>query len=476
MSSVPTIVKTVFDEAAQRAFGGLCGDFNPIHVDPVYSRKVGAGRPIVHGVHLVLWSIEALLEQCEVARIDTGGIAKIAATFRRPVYIGTEVEASVDLGTADAVVQIGQAGNSCAEVRVSFGAIAASASPGPAADYASPGGPRPLAFAEVAGREGRFTPRFDAGVAGALFARTLRVLGGHTLAELAGLSYLVGMECPGLFSLLSGFSVENRPRGRDAMEYRVVRADERFNLVRMRVSGGQLDGQVDAFLRPQPRQPSMAEISGHVGRAEFVGQTALVVGGSRGIGEVTAKTVAAGGGRVVLTYVHGRDDAARVMEEIRAAGGGCEILQFDVRSPDADLKAIARHGPTHMYYFATPPIFVRRPMRIDERLLEDFWAVYVRGFSAVCGLVDHLEAGRLRIFYPSSVAVETPVAELAEYAMAKAAGEVLCRILPMQDGRLSTLVHRLPRILTDQTATVLNVPSADALATMLPIIREFHAS
>ncbi|MBI70388.1 MAG: hypothetical protein CME29_01495 [Gemmatimonadetes bacterium] len=44
----------------QREFASFSGDFNPIHVDEKESIKTHAGQPIVHGVHLVLWSLDAL--------------------------------------------------------------------------------------------------------------------------------------------------------------------------------------------------------------------------------------------------------------------------------------------------------------------------------------------------------------------------------------------------------------------------------
>jgi hypothetical protein len=65
---------------------------------------------------------------------------------------------------------------------------------------------------------------------------------------------------------------------------------------------------------------------------------------------------------------------------------------------------------------------------------------------------------------------------MAEYSMAKAAGEILCSEMAASHKQLRMNVVRLPRILTDQTATVTPVESADALTTMLPIIRSLALS
>jgi hypothetical protein len=60
---------------------------------------------------------------------------------------------------------------------------------------------------------------------------------------------------------------------------------------------------------------------------------------------------------------------------------------------------------------------------------------------------------------------------MTEYGMAKAAGELLCASINRTHPRIRVLVDRLPRLLTDQTAVVPPVASADALEVMLPTIR-----
>ena len=58
-----------------------------------------------------------------------------------------------------------------------------------------------------------------------------------------------------------------------------------------------------------------------------------------------------------------------------------------------------------------------------------------------------------------------------EYSMAKMAGEMLCANMNRAGGRVRIIVSRLPRLLTDQTATVLPLERGDPLKIMLPVIR-----
>jgi len=89
---------------------------------------------------------------------------------------------------------------------------------------------------------------------------------------------------------------------------------------------------VDAFARhPARAQPPIFSMATRVSRHEFAGQRALIVGGSRGLGEPHAKIIAAGGGHTIITYSVGKEDAERVAAEIEGFGATCDVLQYDVR-------------------------------------------------------------------------------------------------------------------------------------------------
>jgi hypothetical protein len=64
---------------------------------------------------------------------------------------------------------------------------------------------------------------------------------------------------------------------------------------------------------------------------------------------------------------------------------------------------------------------------------------------------------------------------MTEYAMAKAAGEVLCADIQKFESPGRILVRRLPRLPTDQTASLVNITTAEPISVILPIVREIHA-
>jgi len=67
---------------------------------------------------------------------------------------------------------------------------------------------------------------------------------------------------------------------------------------------------------------------------EFVGRTALVTGGSRGIGRAICQKLGECGARVAINYVVNQRAAEETYQAIGEAGGSAAIYQADVSDPD----------------------------------------------------------------------------------------------------------------------------------------------
>jgi len=243
----------------------------------------------------------------------------------------------------------------------------------------------------------------------------------------------------------------------------------------LKVKGAGVSGVLSAFVRVPPvSQPPMAAVAEHVTSGEFADSTALVIGGSRGLGELTAKLVSAGGGRVILTYAIGKTDAEKLANEINAWGGTCEIFPYDIhKNADEQLEAL-KATPTHLYYFATPMIFGGNANYFSPERFAKFNEFYVQGFSRLIEAIRHRTPEGISVFYPSSVFVENRPQHMTEYAMSKAAGEILCADIARSCKNLRVLVERLPRLRTDQTSTLIQVDALNAVSVMLPIVRTMH--
>ena len=108
-----------------------------------------------------------------------------------------------------------------------------------------------------------------------------------------------------------------------------------------------------------------------VSPTEFAGSTALIIGGSRGLGALTAKILAAGGGKVIVTYATGQDDAEALTAEIRSqtAADVCETFQYNIYEEAATQLKNLKVGVTHLYYFATGKIARQRDRVFDPEFV-----------------------------------------------------------------------------------------------------------
>jgi NAD(P)-dependent dehydrogenase (short-subunit alcohol dehydrogenase family) len=225
---------------------------------------------------------------------------------------------------------------------------------------------------------------------------------------------------------------------------------------------------------PPVRQQSLDRLMPLVSRAEFINSTVLVVGGSRGLGEIAAKLIAAGGGNVVITYAAGRNEAEAVAQEVRGAGLSCATGAYDVRRPAAEQLAELKVAPTHLYYFATPTIFRRKAGIFDAERFAEFNNFYLTAFFDLVQKCAQLRPEGIRVFYPSSSALDARPANMTEYSMSKAAAEVLCADVSKFVSGVQIVSRRLPRLPTDQTTSIVSVKTPDPVEVMLPIIREMH--
>jgi hypothetical protein len=310
------------------------------------------------------------------------------------------------------------------------------------------------------------------------YPEAAELLGAPVLRALGACSRLVGMICPGSQSIFSRLNIEITYQCLDKpVSYKVIGIDDRFRLVRHSVKGSGIAGQVEAFAPPPPpQQMALSDIQKHLKKSEFSGQRALVIGGSRGLGELTAKIIAAGEGEVLLTYARGKEDAENVVKEIRSAGGKAAAQCFDI---DKDISKFAKDvlnfKPTHVYYFATCRIAEQKNGHFKSDRLATFMKYYVHSFWALCHDLSQMSGiDKLSVYYPSSVYVTERPPNMTEYAMAKAAGEILCADIPAFLPHLSVTIQRLPKLLTDQTNVVTQQNLPNPLDILLPTFRRMQ--
>jgi acyl dehydratase/NAD(P)-dependent dehydrogenase (short-subunit alcohol dehydrogenase family) len=473
-----SLASRVFTPADQQWFAALSGDSNPMHMDRIAARRTLAGVPVVHGIHTMLWALNTLAETHPELPKPTS----LRASFDRFVSLGETVTVGVSRVDANRLrLSVTSASDGISVMTVAI-SLSVERLPEPSSGFPANGTPisvsepLDLNMDEMVSLSGMVPYATDPSTIESAFKDASRWLGVARVADLAGCTRIVGMVCPGLHSIFHGLNVQlTQPQsGRAGVSFRVASADGRFRRLVLDVAGTGIQGNLTTTARQPPVvQPNIKDLADLVKRGEFANQTAMIIGGSRGLGELTAKLLAAGGARVVITYAQGVADAKRVVSEITDARALAEAIPHDATLPCANQPVASYAGLiTNLYYFATPQIGGKSLDAIDLTRLPAFLQFYVYGFYDVSKI---LAREKLVVFYPSSVFVSECAPKFLAYAMAKCAGELLCAEMTRSWKGVKVLSSRLPRLPTDQTAGLATADFQSPVDVMLPLLRRAQA-
>jgi 3-oxoacyl-[acyl-carrier protein] reductase len=178
------------------------------------------------------------------------------------------------------------------------------------------------------------------------------------------------------------------------------------------------------------------------------GKTALITGGSRGIGAAIAKRLAADGANVAITYTKGADAAASVVNEIERAGGKAIAIQADAANADSGNAAVEKTVAT----FGRLDVLVNNagtaiPKTFEEATLEEMNRVIdinVRGvFVATQAALKHMKEGGRIIMIGSSVGERVVVPGLVPYAATKGAVKIFSQSLSREVGGRGITVNNV---------------------------------
>ena len=162
------------------------------------------------------------------------------------------------------------------------------------------------------------------------------------------------------------------------------------------------------------------------------GKTALVTGGSRGIGRACALALAGANAQVLVHYGNSEKEADAVVAEIKKTGGRAEKISGDLRQADGPhiLAKRVRAIVGDRLDILVANAGISKAASIEDTKIEDFdnlFAVNVRApFFLVQQLLPALCKGS-SIIFTSSRAAQSAVGALYAYAATKGAIDTLVK-------------------------------------------------
>jgi 3-oxoacyl-[acyl-carrier protein] reductase len=167
----------------------------------------------------------------------------------------------------------------------------------------------------------------------------------------------------------------------------------------------------------------------------FTGKTALVTGGTRGIGRAATVRLASEGAKVAVNFVANEDRAAETVAEIQSAGGTAAAFQGDVANPH-DVRRVVEQareafGPIDLLVHSAAISIVEHASDVTWETWRRTMDVNLDGTFHVVYAVKNemIERGYGRIVLMSSIAALRERENQVHYSASKAAVIAMTRCL-----------------------------------------------
>jgi 3-oxoacyl-[acyl-carrier protein] reductase len=180
----------------------------------------------------------------------------------------------------------------------------------------------------------------------------------------------------------------------------------------------------------------------------LAGKTALITGGSRGIGAAIAKRLAADGASVAITYAKDASSASAVVKAIEAEGEKAIAIQADASDPaavkSAVEKAVAALGRLDVLVNNAGTAI---PKKFEDATLEELDRVIninIRGtLVSTQAALKHMNDGGRIIMIGSCVGERMMTPGLAAYAATKGAVKMFSQGLSREVGSRGITVNNI---------------------------------
>lgn len=236
-------------------------------------------------------------------------------------------------------------------------------------------------------------------------------------------------------------------------------------------------GRVEDGVRSPPVSPTrVGWDEAMTSKEQLSGRTALVTGGSRGIGAATALRLAREGADVALTYVNGKEAAEAVVRDVEALGRRAVALRADAadaaETADAVRRAAGELGRLDVLVNNAGAGVLGPLESLSLADVDRVLAVNVRGaFLAARSAAAVMDAGGRIITIGSCVTARVPGPGATLYTMSKSALIGLTKALARElagRGVTANIVHPGP---TDTDMNPADGPYAADQAAMTALGR-----
>ena len=277
-------------------------------------------------------------------------------------------------------------------------------------------------------------------------------LNNKIISSLIMMSTSVGMYWPGKNSLFVGFDIFLKKIKKKNINLKISKTDKRTGYSIINYKSYNCIGKIFTFFTEErAQQPSLTYLSKKIPKKALIKHKALIIGGSRGLGELTAKIIATSGGSVTITYNNNQALAKNLLNIFKKKRLKLNLKNFKINNNgNFDHKSIKNNNYNCLYYFATPIIYRQKNSKFDNKIFNDFNNIYCK---ALVKIIKVLKIKDLIIFYPSTIYNFKNNKNFSEYILAKRNGVRKLKIMEKKY-KIIPIIKKLPPFKTDQNNTI----------------------
>tara|TARA_Y100001970_G_scaffold286159_1_gene407658 strand:+ start:21283 stop:22716 length:1434 start_codon:yes stop_codon:yes gene_type:complete len=282
-----------------------------------------------------------------------------------------------------------------------------------------------------------------------LFPLVCKNIGVNRAISISMLSTSVGMYWPGKYSLFYSAEINFHNNFFDEVILNKFNYDKRFSITDFKFRSYGINANIRSIFKGlKINQSPYKIIKKIVKKNEFKSQNALIIGGSRGLGEVTTKLILAGNGKVVSTYLNNKTYIKENFSDINNKKS-LKFLKYNIYH---NIK-FSKLNINTLYYFASPKIERVKSNEFDYEIFSEFNDFYLVEFYKIIKSFL-IKPKKIIVFYPSTTFINYPEEKFKEYIEAKKNGEKIAKILEKKYRKygLKIIIKRLPPLLTDQNS------------------------
>ncbi len=190
-----------FGSKDQELFAEVSDDWNPMHMNSLTARRTQMGALVVHGMHTVLSCLDFFARSTK----DLPLLSNIEVNFLKPVYLGdTVVFTVVRQSPLRLTAEVDGMKVLTVDLHLGFSNTTQTDEMTPPVSSQMNRLPRDRSFQDIEKAVGIIEHIPISFACEKLFPNAAQWIGKNRIGALAALSKVVGMECPGLHSILIG--------------------------------------------------------------------------------------------------------------------------------------------------------------------------------------------------------------------------------------------------------------------------------